>query len=270
MEDLPPELDRPGRIPPRVRALASHIPADMRLSVVVRTSFYHIRFTLHRPYATAPAPPPPLLQQQALDAAASAAYRLVAQVTLASSSPDGGATAGWVDSHTHWGPFHCFSLLLRGHVLRAAARGGISEVRLGPLPRERAPRARAPRAPPACPVRTRQATCSPRPARFIALVKNLAFPYHDSSTGTHSQHASPRSSVGNAGSSGALRSAFPGEPYSHMQQQEQQLAPPPQVSELVSPSSTLGGSSVDYFGGPSGGAGRVGALRTEASGFMSA
>ena len=51
------------------RALASEDPSDMRLgvlSVILRTSYYHIRFTLHRPYAAAahdepsPYPHPPI------------------------------------------------------------------------------------------------------------------------------------------------------------------------------------------------------------------
>ncbi|KAH8104985.1 hypothetical protein DFH11DRAFT_1836297, partial [Phellopilus nigrolimitatus] len=318
MEDLPPELDLDEyRL---ARALASPIPADMRLgvlSVLVRTSFYHIRFTLHRPYATAPAPTPPpapapaqnhehhARTAQALDTAASAADRLiqlVAQATPASSpsslSPDGGAAGGWVGSHTHWGPFHCFSAAMFFALQLAAdpAQPGAGLFRAN-VRRVRALLARARGVPIADKAGDMLAALAPlydpadldsgsgpgsgfeyggegggggggeaRRAQVIALVKSLAFPYHDSSTGTRSQHASPRSSAGSAGSPGTLRSAFPADP--HMQQhqhQHQQLAlapappysraPPPQqqqqLSGLVSPS-----AGMDYFGG--GGAGFAG------------
>ncbi|KAH8106529.1 hypothetical protein DFH11DRAFT_1549931 [Phellopilus nigrolimitatus] len=73
-----------------------------------------------------------------------------------------------------------------------------------------------------------------------ALVKSFEFPYHDSSTGTRSQHASLCSSA-------SSRSPRYAELMPH-------AAPlylrTPQLSELVSP-----GAVMDYFGGPSGGAG---------------
>ena len=54
MEELPKELDLDEyRL---ARYLASPLPSSVRLaaqSIVYRTSYYHIRFSLHRPYAAA-------------------------------------------------------------------------------------------------------------------------------------------------------------------------------------------------------------------------
>ncbi|KAH8106536.1 hypothetical protein DFH11DRAFT_1732786 [Phellopilus nigrolimitatus] len=72
------------------------------------------------------------------------------------------------------------------------------------------------------------ARCAPRAGR-CALVKSLAFPYHDSSTGTRSQHASPCSSAGSMSSRSPCGADAPG-------------------------------AVMDYFGGPSGGTGFAGGV----------
>ena len=129
---LPKELDLDEyRL---ARALASPVPTDMRLgmqSVLVRTSYYHIRFTLHRPYAAAAhdhATPTTGKASRSvgantnvdgsstqhersaysLDTAANAAAKLIQLVSQ--SRPDTTTIPSLsVFSHTHWGPFHCFS-----------------------------------------------------------------------------------------------------------------------------------------------------------------
>jgi len=62
MEKLPPELDLDEFM--IARALASLDTVVRRLGVqsfIIRTSYYHIRFTLYRPYASC-SPSPPLLR----------------------------------------------------------------------------------------------------------------------------------------------------------------------------------------------------------------
>lgn len=140
LEDLPKELDLDEyRL---ARALASPLPADVRhgvQSVLIRASYYHIRFTLHRPYAAAAHDEDVSLENggrssspaggrgsgggradtsshlgmhecmaQSLDTAASGAAKLI---QLASQTrPDViGTSQPAVPVHVHWGPFHCFS-----------------------------------------------------------------------------------------------------------------------------------------------------------------
>jgi hypothetical protein len=130
MESLPPELDLDEfRI---ARALASPDTVVRRLgvqSVIIRTSYYHIRFTLHRPYASA-SPLPPLStgdkdkhdksekdlkdtakserQANSLDIAVGSADKLITLVDHA--RPDFLANASLaVPGHMSWGPFHVFS-----------------------------------------------------------------------------------------------------------------------------------------------------------------
>ncbi|KLO14791.1 hypothetical protein SCHPADRAFT_902932 [Schizopora paradoxa] len=125
LEQLPKELDLDEyRL---ARALASPMPGEMRTgvqSVIVRTSFYHIRFTLHRPYAAAAhdrvTTTPTSSKQnelglsmherlaQSLDTAASSADKLIQLV--GQTRPDLLANSFLaVPTHVHWGPFHCFS-----------------------------------------------------------------------------------------------------------------------------------------------------------------
>ncbi|RXW24597.1 hypothetical protein EST38_g1209 [Candolleomyces aberdarensis] len=123
MENLPPELDLDEyRV---ARSLASSNLATRRLgvqSVIIRTSYYHIRFSLHRPYASANpniTPPPssannkasnisPERQAQSLEIAVGAADKLITMV--GQSRPDFLANSALaVPGHMNWGPFHCFS-----------------------------------------------------------------------------------------------------------------------------------------------------------------
>ncbi|KAF8845601.1 hypothetical protein BDN67DRAFT_961186 [Paxillus ammoniavirescens] len=127
MDDLPPELDLDEfRV---ARSLASPNTVIRRLgvqSVIIRTSYYHIRFTLHRPYAPAlsagttpktsgkgasdSAEKDIVAERQAtsLDIAVGAADKLITLVGQA--RPDFLANASLaVPGHMNWGPFHVFS-----------------------------------------------------------------------------------------------------------------------------------------------------------------
>ena len=122
MDTLPPELDLDEfRV---ARSLASQNTLTRRLgvqSVIIRTSFYHIRFTLHRPYASAHSPKASdksssskekdIKQERhliSLDIAVGAADKLITLVGQA--RPDFLANASLaVPGHMNWGPFHVFS-----------------------------------------------------------------------------------------------------------------------------------------------------------------
>ena len=131
LEDLPKELDLDEyRL---ARALASPMPQQMRLgvqSIIIRTSYYHIRFSLHRPYAAAAHDAQRAAAAAAnnnkkkglsvnsaamsehmahsLETAVSAADSLIQLVGQA--RPDLLANSSLaVPGHVHWGPFHCFS-----------------------------------------------------------------------------------------------------------------------------------------------------------------
>lgn len=119
MENLPSELDLDEyRV---ARSLASPNLAVRRLgvqSIIIRTSYYHIRFTLHRPYASASANNVAVTGKssnidanktaQSLEIAVSAAEKLITMV--GQSRPDIIANASLaVPAHMNWGPFHCFT-----------------------------------------------------------------------------------------------------------------------------------------------------------------
>ncbi|KAF8656412.1 hypothetical protein AX16_002556 [Volvariella volvacea WC 439] len=128
MDNLPPELDLDEyRV---ARSLASPNIAQRRLgvqSMIVRTSYYHIRFTLHRPYASASHPhllsrskdasssdPPsssptePPKTAQSLEIAVSAADKLIQMTSSDFIGPPGTSTHA-IPGHMNWGPFHSFS-----------------------------------------------------------------------------------------------------------------------------------------------------------------
>ncbi|KAI0334879.1 hypothetical protein GY45DRAFT_1431366 [Cubamyces sp. BRFM 1775] len=99
-DSLPAELDLDEfRI---ARSLASPITAVRRVgvqSVIIRTAYHHIRFTLHRPYAKVP---------ESLEIAVSAASQLIALV--GQTRPDFLSNSALaVPGHMNWGPFHVFS-----------------------------------------------------------------------------------------------------------------------------------------------------------------
>ena len=122
MDTLPPELDLDEyRV---ARNLASTNQVIRRLgvqSVIVRSSYHHIRFTLHRPYASAtsiinPGSPSsakgpsldPAKTAQSLEIAVGAADKLITMV--GQSRPDFHTNSSQaVPGHMNWGPFHCFS-----------------------------------------------------------------------------------------------------------------------------------------------------------------
>ncbi|KAJ6567296.1 fungal-specific transcription factor domain-containing protein [Mycena vulgaris] len=117
MDNLPAELDLDEyRI---ARNLASPNLATRRLgvqSVIIRTSYYHIRFTLHRPYASVHANSPKIAgmdlpkSAQSLEIAVNAADKLITMT--GQSRPDflaNSASALAVPGHMNWGPTHCFS-----------------------------------------------------------------------------------------------------------------------------------------------------------------
>ncbi|TRM68521.1 hypothetical protein BD626DRAFT_451090 [Schizophyllum amplum] len=133
LDALPAELDLDDfRL---ARNLASTDPALRRLgvqSVIIRTSYYHIRFTLHRPYAAIASALATVKQgtsdgskdpkdeingvsreeaekmAPSLEIAVASADKLIALV--AQSSPDFLAHETLaVPGHMNWGPFHCFS-----------------------------------------------------------------------------------------------------------------------------------------------------------------
>ncbi|KAI0685992.1 hypothetical protein BC835DRAFT_1523216 [Cytidiella melzeri] len=99
-DELPEELDLDEfRV---MRSLASPITSVRRLgvqSVIIRTAYYHIRFTLHRPYANVPS---------SLSVAVGAAGKLITLV--GQTRPEFlNNTALAVPGHMNWGPFHIFS-----------------------------------------------------------------------------------------------------------------------------------------------------------------
>lgn len=123
VDTLPPELDLDEfKV---ARSLASPDTVTRRLgvqSVIIRTSYFHIRFTLHRPYASAPSPKARDKQASSskdkdirrernvisLDIAVGAADKLITLVGQA--RPDFLANVSLaVPGHMNWGPFHVFS-----------------------------------------------------------------------------------------------------------------------------------------------------------------
>ncbi|OJA07772.1 hypothetical protein AZE42_02981 [Rhizopogon vesiculosus] len=215
MESLPPELDLDEfRI---ARALASPDTIVRRLgvqSVIIRTSYYHIRFTLHRPYASAsPSPslssgdkdkrdksekdPKAERQANSLDIAVGSADKLITLVDHA--RPDFLANASLaVPGHMSWGPFHVFSaaMFFSFQLISNPNQPGAGLFRanikkaLGTLELSRG-QAVADRAldilgalQPLYEVGFADMEAAERESvkgRVLGLVKTLAFPYHDQS-----------------------------------------------------------------------------------------
>lgn len=206
MESLPPELDMDEfKV---ARSLASSNVAVRRLgvqSVIIRTSYYHIRFTLHRPYASAnnnspnPTKTPAIdlaKSAQSLEIAVSAADKLITMV--GQSRPDFLANSSLaVPGHMNWAPFHCFSAamffsfqlianpdqpgagLFRGSIQKAIntleqERGiAVADKALDIL------QALAPLYSPEFPLESSESREKKR-AHVLGTVRKLAFPYHDS------------------------------------------------------------------------------------------
>ena len=227
MDTLPKDLDLDEfQI---ARALAGPMPSAMRLgvqSIIVRTSCYHIRFTLHRPYAAAAHDHATQEKgggtsndgksamaeryAQSLDIAVGAADKLIQLVGQA--RPDQlSNTSLAVPGHVHWGPFHCFSAamffsfqlinnpdqpganLFRANIRRVLdiLRGsqGVSVAdKATTILTELAPLYEP--IPPGEPPEEREM----KKKTVFQLVKNLAFPYHDSPAYPRSHIDSPSSS----------------------------------------------------------------------------
>lgn len=207
MDSLPTEMDLDEyRL---ARNLASSNPNHRRLgvqSVIIRSSYYHIRFTLHRPYATIAANALPANGKassidppktaQSLEIAVSAADKLIAMV--GQSRPDFLAnTSLIVPGHMNWAPFHCFSAAMffsfqlianpdqpGAGLFRASIRKAISTLELsrGMTVADKAYdilTALAPLYSPDFPLQPSEVREKQR-ADILGVVRKLAFPYHSS------------------------------------------------------------------------------------------
>lgn len=149
-DDLPKEVDLDEFSV--ARSLASRDLGTIRLgvqSVIIKTSYYHIRFTLHRPYASAPSlsAAPSKSQnssfhQQSLEIAVGYARRLV--LVVGQVRPDfQNNTSLAVPGHMNWGPFHIFSAAMffsfqlinnpdqaGAHMFRTSVRQAMETLRL--------------------------------------------------------------------------------------------------------------------------------------------
>ena len=225
LEDLPSELDLDEyRL---ARSLASPLPSATRLavqSIIVRTSYYHIRFSLHRPYAAAAHDAQRSSKRkhnnamsehmaQSLDTAVSAADKLIQLV--GQSRPDLLSNSSLaVPGHVHWGPFHCFSAamffafqlianpdqpganLFRSNIRRVVdilnmSRGVTIADKALHMLSVLAPLFETPG--PEESKETREA----KKKQVLSVVKGLAFPYHDSPAypNTHFDSPARRESV---------------------------------------------------------------------------
>ncbi|KAH7916140.1 fungal-specific transcription factor domain-containing protein [Hygrophoropsis aurantiaca] len=220
MDTLPPELDLDEfRI---ARSLASPNIVARRLgvqSVIIRTSYYHIRFTLHRPYASSPSGGPTPSpkekemrakdkdgketkdskterQAQSLEIAVGAADKLITLVGQA--RPDFLANVSLaVPGHMNWGPFHVFSAAMffsfqlianpdqpGASLFRANIRKAITTLELSrgaPVADKALDILHA-----LAPLYNQEFVTEEenererKKSRVLGLVKTLAFPYHDS------------------------------------------------------------------------------------------
>jgi len=211
MDTLPSELDLDEfRV---ARSLASPNITTRRLgvqSVIIRTSYYHIRFTLHRPYASAPSPKASDKQPSSskdkdtkherrlisLDIAVGAADKLITLVGQA--RPDFLANASLaVPGHMNWGPFHVFSSAMffsfqlisnpeqpGASLFRANIQKALTTLELSrgtPVADKALDILRA-----LAPLYNQDFANEPEQEReclknrVLSLVKTLAFPYHDS------------------------------------------------------------------------------------------
>ncbi|KAJ8086117.1 hypothetical protein PM082_004937 [Marasmius tenuissimus] len=225
MDNLPAELDLDEyRI---ARNLASPNANLRRLgvqSVIIRTSYHHIRFTLHRPYASAPATGPTLngrnsgskppagpdqsKMAQSLEIAVSSADKLISMVSQA--RPDFLANSSLaVPGHMNWGPWHCFSAAMffsfqlianpdqpGAGLFRASIRKALTmlEQCRGIVVADKALDillALAPLYSAEFQMKPQEERDKER-IRVMSVVRKLAFPYHDSHD--------PRSRVGNSDS----------------------------------------------------------------------
>lgn len=213
-DDIPEELNQDEyRI---ARSLASPDTRVRRLgvqSVIIRTAYYHIRFTLHRPYSHV---------STSLSTAVGAAGSLITLV--GQTRPDFlSNTALAVPGHMNWGPFHVFSAamffsfqlithpdqpaaaLFRDNIKKAT--GCLEQSRWMPVADKALTILQA-----LAPLYSDDfATESPedkkrKKAQVLKLVKTLAFPYQDA------QSARGDSSTGSSPALTVPHSAFPDAP----------------------------------------------------------
>ncbi|KAJ7781666.1 fungal-specific transcription factor domain-containing protein [Mycena metata] len=190
MENLPSELDLDEyRL---ARNLASSNLSTRRLgvqSVIIRESYYHIRFTLHRPYASAASSS----KLSVGDVPSKSAQSLEIAVNAADNQrPDFLTNSAFaVPGHMNWGPFHCFSAamffsfqlianpdqpganLFRSSIRKAMqtlehSRGNAVADKGYDILQSLAPLYSA-----EFPVQSEK-------AKILGVVRKLAFPYHDS------------------------------------------------------------------------------------------
>ncbi|KAI0270743.1 fungal-specific transcription factor domain-containing protein [Gloeopeniophorella convolvens] len=250
-ETLPSELDMDDYS--LVGCLASPTTSKRRIgvqSVIVRTAFLHIRFTLHRPYASL-AHGEGSKYIQSLETAVNAADKLIALSAHARPEMHNNAALS-VPGHMNWGPLHCFSAamffcfqiinnpeqpgarLLRANVLRAVAtleycRGmpiadkALDILRaLGPLYTEAF-------------LADAQETREQKKQAVLPAVRRLQFPYHDSSNVPIGAGESPRNGTLSPSHSSAHTGSptpdaaqkHPAVSHGHPQPQLQSMAPPP-------------------------------------------
>ncbi|KZT26906.1 hypothetical protein NEOLEDRAFT_1161830 [Neolentinus lepideus HHB14362 ss-1] len=128
VDDLPKEMDLDEFSV--ARSLASRDLGTIKLgvqSVIIKTSYHHIRFTLHRPYASGPSPSgaepsssistvsspsksrnTSSIHEQSLEIAVKHARQLI--LVVGQARPDfQNNTSLAVPGHMNWGPFHVFS-----------------------------------------------------------------------------------------------------------------------------------------------------------------
>lgn len=205
MENLPRELNLDEFLV--ARSLASSDVAERRWgvqSVIIRTSYYHIRFTLHRPYASSATSgkgsskndSTPIKSSKSLETAVSAADKLITMV--GQSRPDFLANSSLaVPGHMNWGPFHCFSAAMffsfqlianpdqaGAGLFRESIRKAIAtlEQSRGIAVADKAYdilQALAPLYSPEFPLMTTEVRDKKR-VQVLSTVRKLAFPYHDS------------------------------------------------------------------------------------------
>ena len=203
-DEIPPELDLDEyRL---ARSLGSPVTSVRRLgvqSVIIRTAYHHIRFTLHRPYATVPA---------SLSIAVSAASQLITLV--GQTRPDFlSNTALAVPGHMNWGPFHVFSAamffsfqlisrpdqvgakLFRENIKKAIAC--LEQSRWMPVADKALTILQA-----LAPLYSDEFAAEPpheqkrKKAQVLNLVKTLAFPYQDNPAGKGDSSAGSSPSIG--------------------------------------------------------------------------
>ncbi|KAF9498391.1 hypothetical protein BDN71DRAFT_1465593 [Pleurotus eryngii] len=253
MENIPPELDLDDYR--TARNLASSDPSLRRLgvqSVVIRSSYYHIRFTLHRPYTIASSnvsstgkTSTPLHSSidatktaKSLEIAVGAADKLITVVDQ--SRPDFLANSSLaVPGHMNWMPSHCFSAAMffsfqlianpdqpGAGLFRACIKKAMSMLESSkgmPVANKALDMltALAPLHEPEFPLLPKEVR-EEKQSRVLGIVRKLAFPYYDSGSKTRGDGSASESPSGRVLSSPAQSNSMspplvvmPGLPHSY-------------------------------------------------------